>query len=222
MLTFAPISSQRRGRYMIASAAVALLTLTGCNGGSTNDSASTAPVIPTASSESVVPTNTSMKPSPSAGASSPTDSAAPESGGTTLVKAGQTALAQVSGSTLISIETERNGAAWEVQLVTSDGTEQELELSADGTQVVAGPVTKNEDVADKTKHLDRVNAAKLDYAQAAQKMLSAVPNGTITELNLDSEQGTTVWEADVMDESNVKHSVQIDAASGEVLSNSPN
>ena len=136
------------------------------------------------------------------------------------MKAGRTALAQISGSTLISIETERNGAAWEVQLVTSDGTEQEMELSADGTQMVTGPVTKNEDIADKTKHLDRINAAKLDFAEAAQKILSAVPNGNITELDLDSEQGTTVWEADVMDEANIKHSVQIDAASGEVLSNS--
>ena len=136
------------------------------------------------------------------------------------MKAGRTALAQISGSTLISIETERNGAAWEVQLVTADGTEQEMELSADGTEVVTPAVTKNEDVADKNKHLDRLKASKLNYEEAVQKILSAVPNGNITELNLDSEQGATVWEADVVDESNVKHSVQIDAASGEVLSNS--
>lgn len=128
-------------------------------------------------------------------------------------------MAEVSGSTLISIETEGNATAWEVQVVTEDGAEQEMELSQDGTQITTGPTPKNEDVADKTKHLDRINAAELDFEDAAQAVLTAVTGGTITELNLDSEQGTTVWEADVVDDSNIKHSVQVDAASGNVISN---
>ena len=47
----------------------------------------------------------------------------------------------------------------------------------------------------------------------------AVPGGRITELNLDDEAGRTVWEADVFDESQVKHEVAIDAVSGEVTRN---
>lgn len=102
-------------------------------------------------------------------------------------------------------------------MVTSDGTEQEMELSGDGAEIISGPTPKNEDVADKAKHVARVAAAELDFEQAASKMLEAVTDGRITELNLDSEQGTIVWEADVLDGSNNKHSVQIDAESGELL-----
>lgn len=210
-LNFVTIRPERSSRYLIALTAVALLTLTGCTGGDAGDSDPAAPVSSPTAGVPVAPTSES---------SASTGSGPPKSGATTLVTAARTALAQMEGSTLISIETERNGAAWEVQLVTSDGTGQEMELSADGTHVVAGPVAKNEDVADKTRHLDRINAAKSDYGDAAQKILSAVPNGNITELDLDSEKGTTVWEADVVDESNVKHSVQTDAVTSEILKNS--
>lgn len=213
------IRLQRPGRYLIATAALAAVTLAGCSGGDAGGSATTVPAASPPSSAAAVPSSQSMAPS-SGGSSSPTGQATPESGAAALLEAARTALAQLPDSTLISIETERNGTAWEVQLITADGTEQEMELSADGTEVVTQAVAKNEDIADKSKHLDRLKASKLNYEEAVQKILPAVPNGNITELNLDSEQGITVWEADVVDESNVKHSVQIDAASGAVLRNS--
>lgn len=131
-----------------------------------------------------------------------------------LDAAGAAALKAVPDSTLISIETEGNG--WEVQTVTSDGTEHELLVSADGSSIIRND-TKQEDAEDKAKHQERVKAAKLDYRQAAQKMRSAVPNAQITELNLDTWRGTTVWEGDMYTSDGTKHSVKIDAASGEVL-----
>lgn len=133
-----------------------------------------------------------------------------------LERAGSTAVGAVPGSTLISIETERNGT-WEVQVVTADGVEHETDVSGDGADVVAGPVTDNEDEADRAKHRARVQAAQLDYKAAVDAILTAVPNGTITELNIDGENGTTVWEADVVDDSGVKREVTIDAATGQAL-----
>ncbi|MGR6921416.1 PepSY domain-containing protein [[Actinomadura] parvosata] len=134
-----------------------------------------------------------------------------------LKQAARAALGAVPGSTLVSIETEENGRLWEVQVVGQDGTEHQLDVESG--KVVGGPTTEEEDAADKAKHRARVSAAKLDYAQAADKIAAAVPEGRITELNLDTEQGKTVWEADVLAPGGTKHEVAIDAATGTVTRN---
>ncbi|WP_052424214.1 PepSY domain-containing protein [Nonomuraea candida] len=134
-----------------------------------------------------------------------------------LKQAAQAALAAVPGSTLISIETEEGGTRWEVQVVGKDGTEHQMDVEAG--KVVTGPTTEEEDAADKTKHRERVAAAKLDYAKAADAIAAAVPEGRVTELNLDTEQGKTVWEADVVTPDGTKHEVAVDAATGAVTRN---
>ncbi|SEG83100.1 Peptidase propeptide and YPEB domain-containing protein [Nonomuraea solani] len=150
-------------------------------------------------------------------ATSPPGSATASPGPADLKAAAQAALAAVPGSRLISIETEENGTLWEVQVVGRDGTEHEMDVQAG--KVVRGPATEGEDAADKAKHRERVAAAKLDYAQAADKILAAVPEGRITELNLDGEAGRTVWESDVVTSNGVKREVAIDAATGTVTRN---
>ena len=146
-------------------------------------------------------------------------SAAPAGAGIdALNRAGETATGAVPDSTLISIEAERDGR-WEVQVVTPDGTEHEMDISSDGATVTLGPTPKNEDEDDKAKHLDRIQAARLDYRAAADAVLTEVPNGIITELNIDGNNGPTVWEADVIDSSQTKREVTVDAGSGEILHN---
>lgn len=234
MLNVTSGSPRLRVTSVLTSGALVLLALAGCDaGGGTSSPDSSAPTSTTSVSPSesasesessspspsgIAATSASGSPSPSV-SSSPSGSLPGSAAADSLVQAGRTALAAVPDGTLTSIESERNGSAWEVQVVTADGTEQELELSADGTEVVTGPVTKNEDLADKSKQLDRISSAELRYEEAADKILEAVPDGRISELDLDSENGATVWEADVLASEGIKHSVQIDAASGEVLSN---
>lgn len=135
-----------------------------------------------------------------------------------LLRAGATAEHAVSHSTLISIETEDGGKRWEAQVVTGDGTEHEMDISRSGNKVVTGPTAKQEGTQDKAKHRRRVDAAKLSYHQAARKIASAIAGGRITELNLDTYRGATVWEADVI-ASRTKHSVKLDAKTGKVLAN---
>jgi uncharacterized membrane protein YkoI len=139
-----------------------------------------------------------------------------------LISAGRTALQKVPGGTVISIDSEQDGSVWKVQVVSSDGTEQELSLSGDGSKVVSGPSVKAESAADKQKQQQRIKAAKLDYKAAADRVLSAVPNGQIAELDLDTYQGKTVWKADayVNVSSRTKHEVKIDASTGAVLASS--
>ena len=141
--------------------------------------------------------------------------------GQKLLRAGATAERTVKNSTLISIETEAGGSRWEVQVVTADGVEHEMDVSRDGAKVVTGPTTKHEDPSDEAKHRNRVEAAKIDYRHAAERATGAVKDGRVAELNLDTYRGTTVWEADVIGRSGTKHSVKIDARTGRVIVSRP-
>ncbi|MGP4098757.1 PepSY domain-containing protein [Nonomuraea sp. KM90] len=147
----------------------------------------------------------------------PTGSPSGSPGAGDLKQAAQAALAAVPGSTLISIETEQDGRIWEVQVVGKDGTEHQMDVESG--KVVSGPTTEEEDAEDKAKHRERVAAATLDYAQAADKIAATVPEGRVTELNLDMEQGKTVWESDVVTPDGTKHEVVLDAATGTVTGN---
>ncbi|MFF1553258.1 PepSY domain-containing protein [Rhodococcus erythropolis] len=191
--------------------AITLVVVTSCGADAGEVETSSPPPTPTL-------TDTSTTASVSSSSSDAVTSMPPGQGldSRALERAAGTAVGAVPGSTVVSIETERDGT-WEVQVVTADGVEHEMDVSGDGADVVAGPVSDNEDEVDRAKHRARVQAARLDYAAAVDAILAAVPNGTITELNLDGENGVTVWEADVLDDSGVKREVTIDAATGQVL-----
>jgi uncharacterized membrane protein YkoI len=137
-----------------------------------------------------------------------------------LEDAAATALKQVPGTTLISIETESSQSRWEVQLVNADGEEYEVTVSADVGKVLGSPRPEHEDAQDRREHKDRVAAATVDYREAATAFRQAVPNAHIVELNLDTERGMTVWEGDLEDANGAKHSVAIDAGTGDVTTNS--
>ncbi|MGH3634325.1 PepSY domain-containing protein [Mycobacterium sp.] len=138
----------------------------------------------------------------------------------TLLRTGATAVATVPNSTLIFIESETDDAGtWKVQVVTPDGTEQQMKIGVDGFTVLVGPTPKNDSAADKAEHRNLVQAAHLDYQAAVNKTLAALPNGSITKLNLDQKNGTTSWDADVWDVNLVEHQVTINAASGELVAN---
>ncbi|WP_433335089.1 PepSY domain-containing protein [Spirillospora sp. CA-294931] len=172
-----------------------VLALGGCGGG--DDKQADAP-------------STSAKP-PVASPSAP--GPAPSADGR-LEKVGATALKPIANGTLTSIETE--GPGWEVQVISPDGTEHETTVDAAGDRITR-TVPKQEGQADRDEHQRRIKAAKLDYRKAAEAMRSAVPGARITELNLDTYRGATVWEGDLIASNGTKHEVKIDAGSGKVL-----
>ncbi|SDQ74430.1 Uncharacterized membrane protein YkoI [Curtobacterium sp. UNCCL20] len=133
-----------------------------------------------------------------------------------LLAAVETARKAVASGTVISVEQEQNGSAFEVLLVTKDGTEHEVHTNAEGTAVTGSPRTEQSDVDDRAEHDRFTAAADLDVQDAVSK-LTDLHAGTITELGLDDHLGKVVWEGDVREASGTKHSVRIDAGSGAVV-----
>lgn len=128
--------------------------------------------------------------------------------------AGRTALAAVPGSSLVSIE-ENSDGSWVVDLINADGVAVEVGISPDGDRVIAGPSVTGEPTPG-------TDVAELDYTAATGVVLTEVPGGRITDLQLVLEKGGTyVWEADVVDASGARRAVDVDAVSGRVLQNAP-
>ncbi len=138
----------------------------------------------------------------------------------TLLRAADLAVSQVAGSVLIFIESQTSDeGTWKARVVTADGTEQQLTIGSDAAAVLVGPTATEDNDADKAKRRANVDGARLNYRAAVDKVLTAVPNGSITELSLLDMNGTIVWHADVWDTDLAEHDVTVDAASGAITAN---
>jgi hypothetical protein len=136
----------------------------------------------------------------------------------TLLRAGAAAVKAVPNSTLTFVRSQESGT-WRILVAAPDGTEQSMDVSFDGVTVMVGPTPKNESDVEKAQNRAVVQAARLDYRAAVDKILATVRDASITELNLGDSNGTTVWEADVWDYYIAEHKVTINAASGELIAN---
>jgi len=199
-------TTARRIALLTALPLVGALALTGCSSDDDDrdDVAAPAASAPAASAPSV--------------ASDGSSSAAATAGNDALPTAAATARKAVGSGTVTAIEQEAGGTSWEVLVVTADGREQEVHVDADGRRTTAGPTKETSDADDVAEAKRFVGAADLSVAQAASALTKAV-SGTVTELGLDDHAGAVVWEGDVLDASGTKHSIRIDAGSGEVVTN---
>jgi len=135
-----------------------------------------------------------------------------------LVEAAAVAVAAVDGSSLLNIETEPGRTVWEATVVTKDGTEHEMLISATDGDLIDGPARKIDDADDKADNRRLVAGAEVGYSQAATIIQEAVPGVRLTELNLDMHRDRVVsWEGDLHGSTNVRWKVKIDARSGDLL-----
>lgn len=199
--------SARRIAAFAALPIVAALALTGCASDDSDDdtgSAGSGSVGSSATDPAGTGTGSSSSGSASAGSNK------------ALLAAVATARGEVGSGTVISVEQEQGASAYEVLVVTKDGTEHEVHTDADGSAVAGTPQTEAADADDKAEHERFVAAADLSVKQAVDAFQD-LHAGTVTELGLDDHVGTVVWEGDVLDSSGTKHSVRIDAGSGDVV-----
>ena len=199
--------SARRIAAFAALPIVAALALTGCASDDSDDDTGSA------GSGSV---GSSATDSAGTGTGSSSSGSASARSNKALLAAVATARGEVGSGTVISVEQEQGASAYEVLVVTKDGTEHEVHTNADGSAVAGTPQTEAADADDKAEHERFVAAADLSVKQAVDAFQD-LHAGTVTELGLDDHVGTVVWEGDVLDSSGTKHSVRIDAGSGDVV-----
>lgn len=190
--------STRRVAGIAALPLVASLALVGCS---------------TAQSDGASSTTSS---SSSSGSASGGATAASATSNDALRAAVATARDAVGSGTVISVEQEQNGTAYEVLVVTDDGTEHEVHTNDAGTAVSGSPRTETSDADDRAENERFTAAADLTVDDAAGRF-EDLHAGTITELGLDDHLGKVVWEGDVRDASGTKHSVRLDAGTGKVV-----
>lgn len=131
------------------------------------------------------------------------------------VEAGAAAMKAYPGNQVAEIELElSDGAAvWAVKLVSSTQTSEVYVDVSDG-QIVG---QKDKSAKSNSKEYQRVNAAKLDFAEAIQKAVDAVPGGQAIEIEIDEHKGNPVWEVELLLPGHQKREVNVDATTGVVL-----
>lgn len=154
--------------------------------------------------------------SSSSGSASGGATAASATSNDALRAAVATARDAVGSGTVISVEQEQNGTAYEVLVVTDDGTEHEVHTNEAGSAVSGSPRTETSDADDRAENERFTAAADLTVDDAVGRF-EDLHAGTITELGLDDHLGKVVWEGDVRDASGTKHSVRLDAGTGKVV-----
>ena len=124
---------------------VAALALVGCSDG--GDGAATGGSWTTGGAATGSPATSA----PTDGAA-PTDGTSVRAGNGALLAAVDTALDAVDRGTVTSVEQEQGGSAYEVHVVTGDGSEYEVRTSADGRTVYGSPRSEAVDADDRAEN----------------------------------------------------------------------
>ncbi|MDN5558739.1 MAG: PepSY domain-containing protein [Ruaniaceae bacterium] len=180
----------------------AALLMAGCGGGTSDETPTPPPtLVPTPTADETQqptepPTDDAIEPTQ--------DAAAPE---LPLLALGavEVALAHTPGA-VVEIDHERN--QWEVVILTEDGTG--IELSID---IASGEVLREES---ESLSPEQTSAPTITAREAIEIALGEVP-GELWDLDLDTEQGIVVWEAELTDEAGVNWEIYIDAETGAIV-----
>ncbi|MEO0420806.1 MAG: PepSY domain-containing protein [Pseudomonadota bacterium] len=107
--------------------------------------------------------------------------------------------------------TDEGGAAYEIEVAASNGTDWEFECDDDGR------IIEMEQEVDSVKHPLFAAKMKVDEATARATALRLYP-GTIDEVEYEIEMnGDASYEFDVVDEFGVEFKIEIDATTGDVV-----
>lgn len=138
-------------------------------------------------------------------------SEAGNSAGITAARAASIALQRVPGGTVVDIDpgTEGGQAVWEVLVRRPDNSGSEIYLNA-----TTGAILRQERESLPREALGPGPA--ITVQQAIRTAAAAVPGGRVIAIDLDTENGRRVWDADVAG-SGGRSVITIDAATGRIL-----
>ena len=118
----------------------------------------------------------------------------------------------------VELEDEKGTIVYEIELVSTDGTEHEVEVDAQTGEVLkveADDDDENEE-EDSQNQAKLAKQAKITEDEAINMALEKVP-GTVNEIELEVENGTVVYEIEVLSTDGTEQEVKVDAQTGEVL-----
>ncbi|GAB3990798.1 PepSY domain-containing protein [Nocardioides marmoraquaticus] len=183
-----------------------VVLLAGCGGGDT------APADDAArdSDDGVV----TLEPDPSAtgsstGSPAPSASAAPQgqAQGPPILRAAVTAQRALPAATVVGVEDDDEDVrGWEVDVVRPNGETVELVVAPGGGRVTLGPTPVEGD--DDLSGL--VGQVRVDVVEALRSGVRAAPDGTVSSIQLEEEDGAPIWQVDLVDAGGVR----VDAVTG--------
>ncbi|WP_298583124.1 PepSY domain-containing protein [uncultured Kocuria sp.] len=214
----------------LAALAVSALLLAGCgdggDGGAGEDGA-TAPADTSAPAQDTATPDDSASPGEDAtgdGTAAPSGSASPSgspgadstagAGGEAAVVSSAVAAAQDAvgdDARAFEIAREDSPASWQIAVASGD-REHELYVSQDGEDVISQEEEGGLDSDDREK-LARVQVSLEDGLSTALETV----NGTLDEAQLETEDGSTVWEVEIDEPDGNSVDVFVDVENGSVL-----
>ena len=126
------------------------------------------------------------------------------------------ATAEVDGTVEeVELESEDGTPAYEVELVTSNNTEVEVTVHANN-----GTVLETESEAEDEEHENEEYVAPGNVSLSEEDAIgiaTAEANGTVEEVELESEDGTPAYEVELVTENGLETEVTVHADDGTVL-----
>ncbi|MBO0586740.1 PepSY domain-containing protein [Sporosarcina sp. E16_8] len=144
--------------------------------------------------------------------------AATQKGLLTMEEAEAIALKSVNGDvTKIELDREKSGATYEIE-IKSGGFEYDLDIDAKTGEILRTEKDNDNDVLDSDDSDDKVidPNGKFITEKAAIKIAMKQAKGTVTEVELDEDNGRVIYEIEIRD-GKYDYDFDIDAISGEVL-----
>ncbi|UQA97383.1 PepSY domain-containing protein [Streptomyces halobius] len=134
-------------------------------------------------------------------------------------KAAEAAVGKVSGSKLVDIELKYardGGPEWATEVATTDGTAHTGRVDAVSGKVVESQLATHQGVDDERELADVLAKAKVSWKDAVGKAL-AKRKGTVTSVELGTENGTPTWIVDVVTTKDwLKTTFDVDAMNGTI------
>ena len=116
----------------------------------------------------------------------------------------------------VELEDEKGTIVYEIELVSTDGTEHEVKVDAQTGEVLKVEADDDENEEDAQNQAELAKQAKITEDEAINAALEKVP-GTVNEIELEVENGTVVYEIEVLSTDGTEQEVKVDAQTGEVL-----
>ena len=107
---------------------------------------------------------------------------------------------------------------YEIEVLSTDGTEHEVKVDAQTGEVVRVEVNdeENEEKDDAQNQAELAKQAKITEDEAINAALEKVP-GTVNKVELEDENGTIVYEIEVLSTDGTEQEVKVDAQTSDVI-----